>query len=254
MGQKTEIPWTHATFNPWWGCAKVSPACDGCYAERWARRFGVRWGHGQARRYFGEKHWDEPRRWNAKCARQGTTKRVFCASMADVFDTGVEQSHRERLWTLIQETPSLTWLLLTKRIGNVAKMLPRDWGNGYPNVWLGSTVVNQQEIDRDIPKLGATPARIRFLSMEPLLEAVEIQSGGIDWVIVGGESGHSARSMSIDWVRSLRDQCQAAGIRFFVKQLSEIDTKDFRHFERFPSDIQIREFPRQEISLAHPPR
>jgi protein gp37 len=217
MGEQTAISWCDHTFNAWWGCTKVSPGCDHCYAETWAKRFAVEWGHGQARRFFGAKHWREPLRWNARTVRDGIRRRVFCASMADVFDNEVGQEHREQLWALIRATPALDWLVLTKRIGNVPAMLPADWGGvGYANVWLGATIVNQAEADRDVPKLLAVPARVRFLSCEPLLGRIELPSSNpprVHWVIVGGESGPRARPMHPDWARSLRDQCVAAGTR-----------------------------------------
>lgn len=253
MAEQSNIEWTRSTFNPWWGCTKISPGCDHCYAERDAHRFGTPWGAGQPRRLFGNDHWDKPRLWNAKAAKEQASNpaaqwRVFCASMGDVFDNEVSSEHRDRLWALIRETPNLTWLVLTKRIGNVATMLPADWGGGYPNVWLGISVGNQEEADRDIPKLLNTPARLRWLSMEPLLGPVRLdnptprpsrydQNGrgiewieeatwlwrpdGIDWVVVGGESGPHARPMHPEWARSLRDQCADAGVPFMFKQWGE---------------------------------
>lgn len=253
MAIETNIEWCRSTFNPWWGCTKVSPGCDHCYAERDAHRFGTGWGPDAERRTFGDKHWNEPRKWNEKARKEQEADpkaqwRVFCASMGDVFDNAVPQEHRDRLWGLIRETPHLTWLVLTKRIGNAAKMLPQDWDGGYPNVWIGASIVNQDEADRDIPKLLAVPARIHWLSMEPLLGPVELPyydqycdvegfanngpmyrtlgvSGEpddrIDWVIVGGESGPNARPMHPDWARSLRDQCAAAGVPFLFKQWGE---------------------------------
>jgi protein gp37 len=241
MSEKSNIEWTSSTFNPWRGCTKVGPGCDHCYAERDAHRFGTAWGPGAERRFFGDDHWNKPRLWNAKAAKEQAADptaqwRVFCASMADVFDNEAPQEVRARLWALIRETPNLTWLLLTKRIGNVAKMLPADWGAGYQNVWLGISVVNQEEADRDIPKLLRTPARLRWLSMEPLLGPVGIgeylpgdrwesseepMQDALDWIVVGGESGPHARPMHPDWARSLRDQCAAAGVPFLFKQWGE---------------------------------
>jgi Bacteriophage protein gp37 len=190
-------------------------------------------------------------------------RRVFCASLADVFDNEVDPQWRADLLSLIEQTPNLDWLLLTKRIGNVMPMLKalRDseasttrwrfvdrWLNGKPpeHVWLGSTIGYQAEADRDIPKLLATPAHVRFLSMEPLLgsvdlTAIEIRLSGtshevvnvlhqkdglnlglarpsIDWVIVGGESGHGARPMHPEWARAIRDQCESAGVPYLFKQ------------------------------------
>lgn len=249
MAENSGIEWTDHTFNPWVGCTKVSPACDNCYAEAWAKRGGN--GHlwkplVQPRR---SKTWRDPIRWNAKAEAEGRRHRVFCASLADVFDNQVDPAWREDLWALIHDTPHLDWLLLTKRPQNIAKMLPGTdgrgasdysrgvWGDGWPNVWLGTTVENHAEADRRIPHLLAVPAAVRFLSCEPLLEGVVIRdhwlvrhhpgSARIDWVIAGGESGPGARPMHPDWARSLRDQCGAAGVPFFFKQWGEF--ADFDH-------------------------
>jgi protein gp37 len=247
MGSKTTIEWTDFTFNPWWGCTNVSPGCDHCYAESWARRFGVKWGPAQPRRPASERTWNEPIKWNAKAERDGVRRRVFCASMADVFDNEGDVAARQWLWEVIEETPALDWLLLTKRIGNARAMLPARWlDQPQPNVWIGATVVNQEEAERDIPKLVELPAVVRFLSCEPLLGPIDLarpgpwstwlqpcgyycdhddEGGGhrparslIHWVICGGESGHGARPMHPDWARSLRDQCGFVDVPYFFKQ------------------------------------
>ena len=297
MADRTAIEWCDATFNPWIGCTKVSPACDHCYAavSTPARALNIAWGAGQPRRRTSPANWKLPLRWNQQdyvqcrgCGWRGSVhhalaadeargvsrvccgagfvparRRVFCASLADVFDNEVDPQWRADLLELIDATPNLDWLLLTKRIGNVVRLLTdlrdsepsdRRWGHlnawlqhGRPpeNVWLGATVCNQAEADRDIPKLLATPAAVRFLSMEPLLGPVELRHhlfghcpehdfpGGfclqrrhagvqhLDWVIAGGESGTAARPMHPEWVRSLRDQCAAAGVPFLFKQWGE---------------------------------
>lgn len=298
MGEQTKIEWTDHTFNPWWGCARVSPACDHCYAAAWAKRTGEsRLWEGERRR-TGASNWRQPIKWNAAgwwechdCGFRGTTReigdtpsppetkpcqhsnakkarrRVFCASMADVFDNVVPEQWRADLFHLIRMTPNLDWLLLTKRIGSVRRMISdsADWHFDHgdrdttgwltdwykhklppANVWLGATVVNQDEADRDIPKLLATPARIRFLSIEPMLGPIDIKRylighedagtpmdgagsvGGcrawtpqIDWVIVGGESGAGARPMHPQWARGIRDQCAVAGVPFLFKQFGD---------------------------------
>jgi protein gp37 len=230
---KTTIEWTDFTFNCWWGCAPVGPGCDHCYAEVLAARFGVAWGPGAARRFFGDKHWAEPLAWDRAAKKAGKRARVFCLSMGDVFDNEVEQAVRERLWALIRATPNLDWLLLTKRIGNAPKMLPGNWREGYPNAWLGISIVNQDEADRDIPKLLNTPAAVRFVSYEPALGPVHFDRAWFDnqgesefdvlptinWLIVGGESGPKARPFDLALARSVVKQCKAAGVAVFVKQL-----------------------------------
>ncbi|WP_373379886.1 phage Gp37/Gp68 family protein [Cupriavidus nantongensis] len=256
MSANSKIEWTDHTFNPWEGCQKVGPGCDHCYAETRNARFGggvaVNWGPGAPRRRTSAANWRKPLAWNSNhdafFAEHGRRQRVFCASLADVFDNAVSVQWRYDLLRLIMDTPNLDWLLLTKRIGNAAGMLEQamraltiqreGWADNYlPNVWIGATIVNQAEADRDIPKLLAVPARVRFLSMEPLLGPVEFSNvsrrsdavrvmgqralGGIDWVIVGGESGPGARPMHPDWARSLRDQCAAAGVPFLFKQHGE---------------------------------
>lgn len=267
MGERTSISWTHHTFNPYWGCTEISPACDNCYARTWAQRFGVKWGAGQPRRPASERTWAEPLNWDRKAAKAGERRRVFCASMADVFDNEAPLGARERLWALIRATPNLDWLLLTKRIGNAPRMLPADWGAGYPNVWLMATIANQEEAGRDVAKLLAIPAVIHALSVEPMLGPVDLTAlpiprdallpgygtshgfrfnalkrddermfntnSQIDWVVAGGESGSNARPMHPSWARSLRDQCVAAGVAFHYKQhgewLSELGTGNYRN-------------------------
>ena len=259
MAENTKIEWADHTFSPWTGCTKVSPACDHCYAEGWAKRSGhVKWGSGQPRRRTSDANWRMPLKWNREAERTGVRPRVFCASLADVFDNEVDPAWRADLFKLIADTQNLNWLLLTKRVGNVMKManevadMPRtgshtghliahQWRNGSPpkNVWLGATVVNQDEADRDIPKLLAVPAAKRFLSMEPLLGPVDLNyvrqriqaqrsqlaraingETWLDWVIVGSESGPGARRdpNMVSWVASLRDQCVDAGVAFLWKQ------------------------------------
>jgi protein gp37 len=226
MGANTEISWCDHTFNAWVGCTKVSAACDFCYAETWAKRSGhpELW-RGTVRRTTPE-NWKQPIKWNAKAARDGVRYRVFCASLSDVFDNQAPPQWRGDLWGLIHETPNLDWLLLTKRPQNIRHMLPVDWDN-FTNVWLGTTVENQTEADRRIPHLLAVPAKVHFLSCEPLLGPVDVSLWTflgyprIGWVICGGESGGKARPMHPDWARSLRDQCAAAGVAFHFKQWGE---------------------------------
>jgi protein gp37 len=259
MGADAKIEWTDHTFNPWWGCTKVSPGCTNCYAEALDRRTGgSHWGPKADRRRTGPDNWKLPLRWNRKAAAEGKRYRVFCASMADVFDDhpSILPEWREYLWALIEATPHLDWLLLTKRPANIMKMIPERWRDRLPDhVAVGATVINQAEADANILKLLMVPARVRFLSMEPLLGPVDLtrivlgtgdadlpaspeiqkiaftmnaltgapKTGipGLDWIIVGGESGPGARPMHPDWVRQIRDQCAAAGVPFFFKQWGE---------------------------------
>lgn len=247
VGKTSAIEWTDATFNPWWGCTRVSPACDGCYADTWALRLGMKlWDNGQYRT-FGPKHWAEPLKWNARAKREGKRVRVFCASMADVFDKDAPESERQRLWGLIEATPNLDWLLLTKRVGNVMRMVPPHWHERFPrNVWLGISVVTPLEVARDVPKLQAIPAYIRFLSMEPLLEDIWMENhlDGIHWVIVGGESGRRARPMLEQWAQRIRMNCAAAGVPFFFKQGSAANWPAFKDASTFPPSLQLRQWPR----------
>lgn len=224
MAKNSAIEWTHHTFNPWWGCTKVSPGCKNCYAEAFARRIGRNiWGAGKERRFFGEAHWREPHKWNTEAASAGVRRRVFCASMADVFENRPDLAPlRERLWKLIAETPALDWLLLTKRPERALKSVP--WGAKWPaNVWAGVTAENQRWALKRIPLLLDLPAAVRFLSCEPLLGPLDLGTWltgarRVDWVIAGGESGHNARPMNPEWARQLRNQCLAASVPFHFKQ------------------------------------
>jgi len=224
MGKNSSIEWTHHTFNPWWGCVKVSPACTNCYAEAWAKRVGQKvWGPRSSRRFFTDAHWREPLRWHAEAERKLTTPRVFCASMADVFENRTELAeHRSRLFRLIEQTPRLRWLLLTKRPEHARRLAEKSgWRDAWPsNVWAGTTVENQEYAEKRIPHLLDVPAKIRFLSCEPLLGPVELSRwiSSLDWVIAGGESGGKARPMAIEWPRSIRDQCVRADVAFHFKQ------------------------------------
>ncbi len=221
MGVETAIAWTDSTFNPWWGCARIDPACEHCYAEALAKRYGhAVWGTTAGRRTFGDKHWNEPEKWNAAAIRAGVRHRVFCGSMCDWADKDAPAAEVPRLFALIRRTLGLDWLLLTKRHDRIAQTLPADWGEGYPNAWLGCTVGDKPGLRR-AETLRHIPARVRFLSIEPLLEDLGDVSGhldGIHWVIVGAESGAHARPMEEAWVRNIRDQCIAAGVGFFYKQ------------------------------------
>lgn len=260
MAEKSKIEWTTHTFNPWWGCTRVSPGCAHCYAETLAHRYGHDvWGKGKARKPASEKVWAEPVKWNKAAEKAGERHRVFCSSMADVFDDEAPWGARPRLFALIRETPWLDWLLLTKRAENIRDYLPPDWGDGYPNVWLGVSAENQDLLNKRVTTLRRIPAAVRFVSAEPLLGELDFYRGGwsllerlkspqgtthepIHWVIVGGESGHGARQMDLRWARIIRDQCRAAGTAFFFKQKGGARDKG-GDLESIPEDLRIREFP-----------
>ncbi len=226
MAKNSQIEWTHHTFNPWWGCSKVSPACQNCYADLWARRMGHNlWGQSAPRRFFTAAHWKEPITWNEEARLDRVRRRVFCASMADVFEKRLElNSLRKRLWGLIQETPWLDWLLLTKRPQLIESMIP--WGQNWPaNVWIGTTVENQSFAEERLPHLLKHQAAVRFVSCEPLLGNIDLRPWfhrrgfePIDWVIAGGESGPGARPMHPDWATDLLKQCRSADTAFHFKQ------------------------------------
>lgn len=220
MAEYSAIEWTDHTFNPWWGCTKISPGCVNCYAETWANRYGHNiWGKTKGRRLFGQNHWKQPIAWNRKALHEDQRYRVFCASMADVFEENTQlDSERAKLWSLIEDTPQLDWLLLTKRPENMKYMAP--WVIWPQNVWAMTSVENQKEADLRIPILIDIPASVIALSVEPLLDRVDLTPwiDQIDWVIVGGESGKNARPMHIEWVRELRDLCIETNTAFFFKQ------------------------------------
>jgi len=229
MAKNSTIEWTHHTFNPWWGCTKVSPGCKHCYAETWAHRVGQEvWGPKAPRRELTPSYWEQPYAWNEEARKRKARTRVFCASMADVFEDRRDlDDKRARLWEVIDQTPALDWLLLTKRPENVSRFAP--WGKQWPhNVWIGATAENQRWLDKRMAVLTTLPARVVFLSCEPLLGPLDLSQWidgarrgthrAIDWVIGGGESGHHARPMHPEWLTVLRDQCVAAGVKFLFKQ------------------------------------
>jgi protein gp37 len=267
MAENSKIEWCDHTFNPWVGCTKISPACDNCYAESWAYRAGRAnlWqGH---RSRTSEANWREPLKWNRKAQEAGVRARVFCASLADVFDNQVPEEWRLDLYKLIRDTPHLDWMLLTKRPQNIKKFFPQD-GAAWTNVWLGTTVENQEQVSR-LDHLLANKAAMYFASCEPMLEPLDIkkylmgeEEHGVDWsrevgskvgacigwrsgldmVICGGESGSGARIWPgfFDAARSLRNQCRAYNVAFFMKQTQGVSK---RSMPPIPDDLMIREIP-----------
>lgn len=261
MGENTKIEWATNTFNPWVGCTAVSPACKFCYAEAQDKHRGWTpegWGKGKPRKRTSAANWKKPLAWNRKAKEEGTRPRVFCASLADVFDAEVSEDWRDDLWELICECDGLDWLLLTKRPQNVYEMVPYRWlDGGWPiHIWLGTTVEDQRRANERIPALLEYGAPVSFLSCEPLLGPVDLsvvpanlpgakddyfnpltghgyrdiqmremqpdaKYHRIDWVICGGESGSHARPMLPGWAVSLRDQCVESGVPYLFKQWGE---------------------------------
>ena len=288
MAETTGIAWTDSTFNPFIGCTAISPGCDHCYAKTLVERWG---GDSASRRRTRGANWKLPRRWDRAAAATGRRQRVFSASLADVFDNQADPAWRDDLWTLIQTTPNLDWLLLTKRPQNIMAMLPEDWGDrGYPNVWLGTTVENTETAAQRLPHLLSIPAPVHFVSCEPLLERVDLRrvalrnglrlnaltgyydfppgtglrqaaellaqvprpfAQRVDWVIIGGESGHGARPMDRAWVADLLHQCHTEGPAPFVKQVGSNPgigwgagiTGKGDEPEQWPAGCRIQQFP-----------
>ena len=271
MSESTSIAWCDSTFNPWRICTPIGPGCDGCYAAAMGHRFGLEYRQGVPRIRTSESSWRKPLTWNKKAATIGKPWRVFCASLADVFDNETPQEWRNDLWRLIEATPHLSWLLVTKRIGNVARMVPSlDWLRFHDNVRVVITVVNQREAERDVPKVLALPCN-NGVSYEPALEHVDwrrwlrgkplsgpvfapIRSRAIEWIIVGGESaqaGHPARPFKCDWAYSTIAQCKDAGVPVFIKQLGSngrpyaglLKDRAGANPSEWPEDLRVREFP-----------
>jgi protein gp37 len=260
MGRETGISWCDHTFNPWWGCAHVSDGCLNCYAEATAARWGFRiWGQDAPRRFFGAKHWNEPRLWNEAARAAGVRRRVFTGSMCDVMEVRPDLDEwRARLYTLVEETPWLDWLFCTHRPENYRRLLPPAWiANPRPNVWLLATVEDAKYLER-IDTLKACPAIVHGISVEPLLGPLPTLGeylGGIDWVIVGGESSPWARFCKLEWIKSIIAQCAVNDTGGYVKQTGsnsdlvdwterkEIDFKGADPAE-WPEDFRVREFPK----------
>ena len=261
MSANSEISWTDHTFNPWWGCSKVSPGCKNCYADRFAHRLGKDlWGPGVPRLRQSANVWSQPLKWNSAAQEAGRRDRVFVASMADFFDAEVPRAWRTDLWALIRSCASLDWQILSKRPENIASMLPPDWGYGWHHVWLGVSTEDQIRADILVPILRAIPAGVRFLSIEPLIGPVKVKLNGIHWVIAGGESGPGYRPMHPQWIRSVRDQCLKARVPFHFKQWGTQKKKaagrtlDGKVWDEFPAPVLPWEPPTESESLYINPR
>lgn len=243
MGATTNISYCHHTFNAWKVCSKVSPGCDFCYAENMsANRFGIKFGAKEPRLTMADSTWKRPLVWDGQARRAGERRRVLCGSMCDWADNKAPPGQRSRLFDVIENTPHLDWLLLTKRAPNLA----RYWTFLQPrNVWLGVSVENRKHGLPRIDFLRKEHATLRWLSIEPLLEDLgQIDLTGINWVVCGGESGAHARPMDVEWAQSILDQCRKQGVPFYMKQLSQAThSKFYTHTAYFPRDLQVREFP-----------
>lgn len=260
----TGIEWTRGpngepgfTFNPWIGCTKISGACNNCYAEAASVKFGSPWGPHADRRGVSESTWTAPLAWNRRAEREGRRFRVFCASMADIFDNhrSITWEWRERLWKLIAATPNLDWLLLTKRPENVHGRVPVSWWADWPrNVWFGVTGEDQPRFNHCTEHLRSIPAPVRFVSVEPQLGRIILPYDAgtfIDWIINGGESGtlSKIRDTPDEWMIQLRRQCARLGIAYFGKQLSQVrHRRDYKNFDAFPADLHVREHPQPRIA------
>jgi protein gp37 len=232
VSDRTRIAWTDATWNPWYGCTKVSPGCDNCYMFREMRQYG-RDPEAVTRsktKFSDPLKWKEPRR-------------VFTCSWSDWFHKGAD-AWRAEAWAIIKSTPQHTYQILTKRPGRIARHLPADWGEGYPNVWLGVSVENQEHVFR-VGQLSSVPAKVRFISAEPLLGPLDLdhylERRLVDWVIVGGESGPDRvrRDMPLEWANEIRLACQRAGVAFFFKQRSALKSEVL---DGVPDALLVREY------------
>jgi protein gp37 len=277
MGEKTGIAWTDHTFNPWIGCKKVSAGCAHCYAERqnafykWVTEWGKYY------RRTSEANWKKPIQWAKQAVADGVTRRVFCASLADVFDADVPDEWLNDLWETIFETKmygGLEWLILTKRPENISTRIPSMLCGQHSNIRIGVTAENQEMADKRIPELLECWDGKTFVSVEPMLSEVDLTAlnlwshhetdalsgwyslgrqpepeqfedgNKLGWVICGSESGADARAFNVDWARSLRNQCQESSVPFFLKQmpvngkLTVLPELDGQVWAQFPEALQ----------------
>lgn len=253
MGLTTGISWTDSTFNPVIGCTKVSDGCKFCYAETLNHRWkGGNWGPGAPRRVTSDSNWKQPVKWDKDAEKANKRHKVFCASLSDCFDLEWPEGIRERLWSLIEQTPHLDWLLLTKRTDNIVKMVPKTWlDKPLYNVWYGTSVEDNRVRER-IDILAEVPAVMRFLSIEPMIGDIDYPESfkKINWAIYGGESG-SERGMDEEWVRKGIKVCRENKVTPFVKQMGSVWAKKNKSLDskggnplEWAEDLRVQEFPR----------
>lgn len=258
MSKDTGIAWTDHTFNPFWGCTKVSPGCDHCYAETVDAKFSAdpHWGKGVPRKVFGDAHWNEPLKWQKAAEKAGRIDKVFCASMADVMDDEAPEGQRERLWEVVNKTPNLLWQLLTKRPHRYGTYLPEN-GFKYDNVILGATAENQEFyvariFKLAVAKMNLTAANRRqdqtrsqvqsFISYEPALGPITMRNLPVpNWLIFGGETGEGRRPMDIAWAENIKAECEEFGVKFFMKQMSAF--RPATAAKLIPAHLLVRQFP-----------
>jgi protein gp37 len=279
MAENSAIGWTDATFNGWLGCTEVGPGCDLCYAREQDKRYqwgipkaervpGIapHWGAGAPRYRTSDNNWRKVLKWNAYAQSRGVPLKVFAHSLSDVFDNEVPQQWREDEFSLWRATPWLRWIVVTKRITSVPKMLPKDWGSGYPNVGIVVTVVDQDEYDRDAPRLLSIPARWHGFSMEPQIDRIRVRAEwtvdrGSIWCITGGESaqpsaGKQPRQYDPAWARSLiRAKGLCPDLYVYVKQMGARpvglqleDDKMGKDPAEWPADLRVFDFPPELLS------
>jgi protein gp37 len=242
MAETTKIEWADSTWSPWIGCTEISDGCRECYARE---RTHAAWGN-QPRKRTTRGYWRQPLFWNADAPRfereHGRRRRVFAGHICDIFDNQVPPEWRDDAFKLVRETPNLDWLILSKRPQNAVRMLPADWGDGYPNVWLGVSAEDEQNYRHRWSILARLPAVLRFVSYEPALGPLGAINTGVgvlpNWIICGGESGPKAREMNPQWARDVRDDCAHFGVAFFMKQMTAR--------RPIPDDLMVRQFPASE--------
>jgi len=254
MAETSKIEWTDSTFNPVIGCQHVSPGCDHCYAESLSRLRGwADWGAHAERKRTSDRNWREPYQWQAKASKfqfeHKHRQRVFCASLSDWLDNKWEPAWRTQLCRMIEETPDLDWLLLSKRPGNFFKLAPKRWQEACPrNVWFGCTTEDATHYRMRWPIMSKVNARVRFISYEPAvgpLGPLDLGSGLVpDWIICGGESGNGARVMQTAWARGARDECRKHRSAYFLKQYGTYASNPF---------VLERHLSRQEAEQRDPP-